>query len=452
MAEQLFGRPHTDVSNEGIGRRAGEEFELREKRRAAYADFAAEPWDVELRVVEMLDDDVFRFAEYRLVEGADTGEVHFGNGLLLELFLEEHPVVQEAFYPRQEDTGVEGLGDIIVRALAEALHVLFGRIQGREQDDRDVAQLRVAFELGAKLRPAHFGHHDVAHDQVRHLAVCYRQRLFPVRSCQDRIELAEYIFEYQAHFGVIVDQQYRIGVFWHQGVAWFFFQLHVAERVVGNRVAYLFPIAPVDAFVVLIRLFGERKVDGKDAARPRNALDRDVSVMQLDDFLRQGQADARPRHLLRYVLVFALIKAVEDMRDVFRCDANAGITYRDLHHLVSSFDFHPDFLSVGRIFEGIGKQVGKDLAQLLVVEPPEDVFRYRIEAIRDAAMLGVIGKGGEDVVYEKTNVQLRQLQLDLVLREFAEVQQVGHQARHDLGMLFDALKFAVQRIRKPVFQ
>ena len=69
----------------------------------------------------------------------------------------------------------------------------------------------------------------------------------------------------------------------------------------------------------------KRQRERKGTPFPHFALNPDLSAMQLDEFLRQRQTKPGSLNLVRIVGAY-LAKLFEDLRLVFRGDADAGIT------------------------------------------------------------------------------------------------------------------------------
>ena len=73
---------------------------------------------------------------------------------------------QVGAHARQHLVKLEGLGDVIHPAHGEGVDLVGGGIQRADEDDRDVARLRLGFELLAHLVAGHLGHQDIQQDQV----------------------------------------------------------------------------------------------------------------------------------------------------------------------------------------------------------------------------------------------------------------------------------------------
>lgn len=83
---------------------------------------------------------------------------------LVELPLERAPLVDRPHDPPRELVGVEGLGDVVHRAVAQRLHDVGDLAVGGHQDDRRLG--RLAADPAQQREPAHLRHLHVADGQV----------------------------------------------------------------------------------------------------------------------------------------------------------------------------------------------------------------------------------------------------------------------------------------------
>lgn len=95
------------------------------------------------------------------------------------------------------------------------------------------------------------------------------------------------------------------------------------------------------------------KLDGEHRAAVRTVRGADGSVLRRHDRLRQGKPDA---DALRRG-VFALVKAVKQIEDIFRCKALAGVGDFDLCEQRGFFGGYGDFTAVRRVLHTVFDEV-----------------------------------------------------------------------------------------------
>src|SRR5690606_31244308 len=97
------------------------------------------------------------------------------------------------------------------------------------------------------------------------------------------------------------------------------------------------------------------------------AGDLDRAVMDVDDRADNGQPQPCAGDVLCLTVV-AAVEAFEEVREVFRQDAHAGVFDGDLHPLllgqVLGADLHR---ALARVVEAVQQQIGEELKQLVVV-------------------------------------------------------------------------------------
>lgn len=143
----------------------------------------------ELRVAEVFGEPGFAFADGRVC------------------LLAHHGKLQVAAHARQELARPEGLHEIVVRAVRQALDR--GLLPGPrgEQDDRQLAQRRVLPDRARQLEAVHSRHHHVAQDQVRRFLAHRPERVVAVRRRRHPVSLPEQAAHVGAHVGVVIDDE-----------------------------------------------------------------------------------------------------------------------------------------------------------------------------------------------------------------------------------------------------
>lgn len=291
------------IQQEVVRCHSGESLELFIEQRAAHAYLLTQLNDVEVRIVYVLFDGVCHLLQQFLVHRVDAREVYLRQGLFLKLMLHEQAVSYQVVGAGQQQLRVEGFGHVVVRPAVQAFDVLFGRVEGREQDDGDVARVDVVLDLQAHLRAAHFGHHDVADDEVGSGPAHLVQPLVSV-ACQHRVvEGREELSQHLQQFLVVLHQQQRVGfpVFGfgirqeghgNIGHGRFVVPLRFVGRVFQPHVRIAFEDA-----------FAARQADGECASAAHGASDADASVVFFHDASGQCQPDARPAEQVSFPFV-----------------------------------------------------------------------------------------------------------------------------------------------------
>src|SRR5262249_29795553 len=108
-----------------------------------------------------------------------------------------------------------------------------------------------------------------------------------------------------------------------------------------------------------------RQRERKARALPYLALHPDAAPVQLDELPRQGQAKARPSHLL--VRCPHLTKLLEDRLLILWRDANAGIGHGYLYQPLLHFREHVYAAALGGELERVGEQVQEHLLDLALI-------------------------------------------------------------------------------------
>ena len=90
---------------------------------------------------------------------------------------------------RFEQSRLERLGQVILRAHPDAAHDRVQLAQSRNHDDRNVAQGFIGLEALEHFVAIHFRHHDVEQHEVEGVRAQHFQRLSPVFGGGDRVAL-----------------------------------------------------------------------------------------------------------------------------------------------------------------------------------------------------------------------------------------------------------------------
>ena len=99
---------------------------------------------------------------------------------LLELFLQPLDA-EHRLEPRLQLGEVNGLGDVVVRARLEALHLVLGGVERRLHDDRDERQRGVGLDAARDLHAVDARHHHVEQDQIGRRLLDLVERLHAIR-------------------------------------------------------------------------------------------------------------------------------------------------------------------------------------------------------------------------------------------------------------------------------
>src|SRR5262249_61728336 len=75
------------------------------------------------------------------------------------------------FFERGADSSsqqdrIEGFAEIVLRAGLDTAHDTVDLVEGRDHDDRDIAQGRIALHLAEDLKAIDLRHHQVEQDQI----------------------------------------------------------------------------------------------------------------------------------------------------------------------------------------------------------------------------------------------------------------------------------------------
>ena len=129
--------------------------------------------------------------------------------------LDQQAVAYQIVGTRQQQLRMERLGDIIVRPTVQSLQILFGRIECRQQNDRDMAEIQVVFHLQAHFRTCHFRHHDIADHQIGLLGINLFQPFLAVMRTDHFVERGEQVFQHLKQLFVVLHQKHRARLVGH---------------------------------------------------------------------------------------------------------------------------------------------------------------------------------------------------------------------------------------------
>lgn len=118
-----------------------------------------------------------------------------------------------------QDREGEGLGDIVVRACAEARQGVFLLAQGGDEQNGDRAVLP---HLAAHLQTGEVGHHHVQNEQVKGLLRHGGQGLFPVGDRQDLQPCRMEKVQDQGGQSPVILRQQNIGCHWTHLLFWIY--------------------------------------------------------------------------------------------------------------------------------------------------------------------------------------------------------------------------------------
>ena len=106
--------------------------------------------------------------------------------------------------------------------------------------------------------------------------------------------------------------------------------------------------------------------------------------MQLHDPLRDGQSKPRARAVARRVRAE---EAIEDVRMIFRIDADSVIGNRDHSAVVILKRAHPYVAAVLSVFYGVLRQIQQKLRNQALIRGQFDA-RFRVDVQRDRSICG----------------------------------------------------------------
>ena len=150
---------------------------------AAEAQAVAEVLNGEVRIVHLLLHDLYGFPDEFLVDGADRdfGGRYVHHLELAVILLRPSQLLLDA---QQEYFEVERLGDVIIRPFLQPVEHMFLCGSRRQQDNGDMRIADVVLDATTQLHAVHYGHHDIADDQVHRLLLQHLQGLLAVTRLQ----------------------------------------------------------------------------------------------------------------------------------------------------------------------------------------------------------------------------------------------------------------------------
>lgn len=326
----------------------------------------------------------------------EEGFVHGVEGDLFGLYFEGFGVTFEhapagtehVLYFGGDHGEDEGFGDVVVGSDLQAFHLVFDVGFGGEHDDGDVAGADVLLDGFAEFDAVHYGHHDVGNDDVDFVFFKYLEGFFAVGSFDDVEEDGEAVAEVLGYLGVVFNDEYGtallVGILDGAGFG-----------VVGvDEVHFLGVGGMCRGFIGVVGGGGGElagfvegdvlgKVDGEGAAFSFVAIELDVAVMEFDEALNEGEADAAA-----YVFAFDLVEAFEYFGLFVDGDADAGIGDTEHEVLVFLSEGDGDALVGAGVFEGVGQEVVDDEFEVVGVE--QDVFflQVGVEGVVDLFVAG----------------------------------------------------------------
>src|SRR5947209_213855 len=118
-------------------------------------------------------------------------------------------------------------------------------------------------------------------------------------------------------------------------------------------------------------------------ARAPVTLDADLAAVALDDLAGDVETDTKARIALLF-LITPTVELVEDIRQVFRGNADAEVLHAYEYVVGNGRDAHIYLIGARRIFDGVGQQVDEDLAEAIAISKQRRVER----AFDEEAMSG----------------------------------------------------------------
>ena len=301
-----------------------------------------------------------------LVRGADGGTHHIG--VVRKLLAQLISLLDELEGARQEQLQAEGLGDERIGTRLDGIQVALGRTHRREQNDGDVARVKVVLELAGQLEAGHSGHQHIADNQVGIVGAGALQTRQTVRSGLDLEVLAHLLFQHCTHIVIILDDKHFAGVERLGGKHQFGLLLFAVLLGRGGRCELLLlQQGVVDDQKIL--LFVERGIGGQRDREDRAAAlvlsEGNRTLVNIDQLVRQmlTHTHAAPREA-------TLHKAFEELVLLLFGDAHTRIRDGD-DELFRSFvhlDREADRTAVGGVFEGVGEQIIGDFIQIALVD------------------------------------------------------------------------------------
>src|SRR5882724_6676714 len=173
------------------------------------------------------------------------------------------------------------------------------------------------------------------------------------------------------------------------------------------------------------------KGEGERRAEARRAPNVDLAAVLLDDAVDEGESQSRSLRLRGE-------EGLEDVREVARRDALAGIGHRDLEHVAPHGGGDAQFAALRHRLHRIQAEIPQDLPELLRVDGPEHgrgELANDLEAARTGAVLQqqeyLLGGGGH--VEGRDRQRRGPRVLEEVLDDVIEALGLG---RHDLREAF----------------
>ena len=159
--------------------------------------------------------------------------------------------------------------------------------------------------------------------------------------------------------------------------------------------------------------------------------------MLLQDLLRDGQTKARAARLARARLVDA-VEPVEQAGQILLRDADAVVRDADIDIFSALSDMNFDFTAVRRIFYRVGHDVRDHLLDALAVAVDvRDVVLLGEGHGMVVVLLGVELRRLVDVLHRLAEREARDVHFHLAVVDFAERQQILHDAGHTVGLADD---------------
>ena len=284
----------------------------------------------------------------------------------------------------------------------------------------------------------HLGHHDIRHHQVGLLRQDELHRLLAVAGGHYLIDRLQFGPDKGADLLVVVHHQDLVGGLGTDGLPVFL----LLPRPYRRQPRRLRKLERVE-----VRLLGAQLVGTQVGIAQRNMDDEDASVcvlavhchdgpvMQFHQQTCQVQPDAEAQRI-GVQGGGSLIEAFEDAFQLVLVDARTGVRHGNLDIILQGAaalgvmalaQDNADISAVGRVLEGIGKDVDQDFIKVVAVNPGIEFVRLVLEGEGDVLLLRLEREELVEVVDEDHEVRPAERHLHLPLVDAADVEQLVEQ-------------------------
>ena len=334
---------------------------------------------------------------------------------VLIVLLQEKTLLQDVLDTSHEVGRTERLGDVVVDAGTQTFELVVGVGQGSKENEGDVAQLGILTHALGQSEAIEARHHDIADDDVGHQFGGFLQAFDAIGCLIYLVLRSEYLTNEPTQFVVVLhDEQGHVGVdrggF---GLGKLDFRTFVAEVVADDEFG-------VGCEVLTTGV----EIDGEAGADVGLAVDGDLSMVQIDKLLCQGQADAGALHARRRMTQLAA-EAFEEMLQSFAADAYTIVAYREDSLALGLFDGDADRMTGVGELEGIAQEVAYHLCKLVGVGPDgEGVHLVFVDKV-DLHGLGEQTEVVDLTSYEGDEVEVFDRECHLAVLYLSEVENLA---------------------------